>query len=157
MSPAVPSHASSELPPEAVTSASVGSPANDPSAPTPETSGASTFDNVQSTLPISFNFNWNEQLVAVRLFEIEDQTFIRLMTDLGSIPYTAENPPRRDRLLTLCHAGVELPQGGFSRTVHQRVIYWVEAPIERPLTGDRIVATCTSLLLQAKPYFVMMN
>jgi hypothetical protein len=50
-----------------------------------------------------------------------------------------------------------MPNGGFTRTIQQRIVHWTEAPIERPMTGDKIVTAVTQMLLQGKPYFSLAN
>ena len=108
-------------------------------------------------LPISFQFRWGERTIWCRVVESQGNLSLRVTADLGPVPFSSERPARRARVQALCHRRFRLPQGDFSRTGTQRVVYSDHVPLHEPTTGMDVVTAIARLLLLGKPYFALLD
>ncbi len=116
-------------------------------------------DNAQSRLaemhpdlPVNFRFHWREIPFTARIDDFSGQTRLRLICDLGVVPYTAENPGLRQAMMGLVHTG-DLGDGArYAMGGENRVNLVGDAPVPEDLSGTSIIATVTGFLLKLRPY-----
>lgn len=102
--------------------------------------------------PINFQFRWQGIPFAARVDNTEAGLRLRMVGDLGPVPYSAENAEGRDRLLSLVQWADADGTCRFVVGRRQHLNLLGDARITMPLTGTAIVATATNFLLQARPY-----
>jgi hypothetical protein len=102
--------------------------------------------------PINFRFYWQGIPFAARVDNTEAGLRLRLVGDLGPVPFSVENAPGRDRLLSLVQWGDANGTCRFVVGRRHHLNLLGDARITAPLTGTAIIATATSFLLQARPY-----
>lgn len=103
--------------------------------------------------PINFRFQWQGIPFAARVVMTDDgATRLRLVGDLGPIPYSAEDARRRDRLLSLIRWHAAARPCRFAVGQRQHLNLLGDADVATPLTGTAIIAAATQLLLQARSH-----
>lgn len=102
--------------------------------------------------PINFQFKWQGIAFAARVDNTDAGLRLRLVGDLGPVPFSAENAPGRDRLLSLVQWADADGACRFVVGRRQHLNLLGDARIAAPLTGTSIIATATNFLLQARPY-----
>lgn len=114
---------------------------------------SSALADLQPELPLQFTFRWRQRHVIARVIERDQKPLLRLVTDLGVVPFSAENPHRRDQLLRLARPQHAPPNGHYALTDRQRLMYCSETPLPEPVTGCCVVSNVTTALLSSRPYF----
>lgn len=105
--------------------------------------------------PVDFRFRWQGLGFVAGVREVEDGARLRLLGDLGPIPFSAEAPGERRTLLELISWSNADGKCRFIVDPRQRLTLLGEAPVPTPLTGAGIVASAVQFLLQAQPYIVL--
>lgn len=105
---------------------------------------AARLAELQPKLPAIFHFDWRGIAVAGRL-EAGEQTMVRLVADLGAVPYSAEDRARREAALAL-HGRRQ-----FRRTAGNRLTLAMAEPVEGATTMRGIVAAIALALIKARP------
>lgn len=95
-------------------------------------------------LPAIFHFDWRGIAIAGRL-EAGEQTMVRLVADLGAVPYSAEDRARREAALAL-HGRRQ-----FRRTASNRLTLAMTEPVEAGNTMRGIVTAIALALVKARP------
>jgi hypothetical protein len=105
------------------------------------------------TPPINFRFQWQGIPFAARVVVTDDgATRLRLVGDLGPVPYSAENPRGRDRLMSLVQWRGAAKPCRFAMGQRQHLNLLGDTDVAAPLTGTAIIAAAAKLLLQARPH-----
>ena len=118
-----------------------------------EARAQSALADLRPELPLQFTFRWQNRHIIARVVERDERPMLRLVTDLGVVPFSAENPDRRDGLLALTLPSNTPPLGHYAVTDRQRLMYCTETVLPAPVTGSTVVANVATTLLAAQPYF----
>jgi hypothetical protein len=103
-------------------------------------------------LPANFRFTWDGIDFAARIDATDAGARLRLVGDLGPVPFSVEGASARDRLLSLVRWGDAIGECRFVIGRRHHLNLLGEAPIATPLNGTAIVTTATNFLLHARPY-----
>jgi hypothetical protein len=101
---------------------------------------------------LTFCFGFQDVPFQARAERREGRPWLTLTGDLGSLPFSIENPRRRRRLLKVLHgaqAGTTL-QWEVNQDHRMRVIGDIE--LGMPLTPMAVVAAAATLLVHCRPY-----
>ena len=105
------------------------------------------------TPPINFRFEWQGIPFAARVAVTDDGAArLRLVGDLGPVPYSAENARGRNRLMSLVGWRDVANPYRFAMDRRQHLNLLGDAEVDAPLTGAAIIATAAKLLLRAGPH-----
>jgi hypothetical protein len=109
-----------------------------------------------SAEPISFSFQYRGLPFAG---ELRDRASgqLRLVANLGKLPYTIEAPCARRLLRQLVIATHRLARGRFHISEDQDVLFVAEAQAPAPYTPVRVIATVAVLVLAFKPYLELIE
>jgi hypothetical protein len=103
-------------------------------------------------MPVNFRFSWREIPFTARIDEFGGSPRLRLMCDLGPVPYTAEDMSQRTALMGLIQSG-DLGDGArYVMGGERRVNLIGDAAAPEELNGMTIIATVTAFLLKLRPY-----
>ena len=106
--------------------------------------------------PVTFSFNYHNYLFAGELADGQKGR-LRLVGNLGKLPYTVESPEGRSFLRQLTAATAAMPHGRFIITDHQDVQLLAEETLPEPRTPVSFMATAAALLLEFKPFLDLAN
>lgn len=102
--------------------------------------------------PMSFRFVWEKVLFVGRLSKSGNQHRLILLGDMGPLPYSAENPGFRDRLLRLVSWAPEDRIKFVLEPHRQQIFIMIDDVLEDDLTGNDLVASAVASLFHAKPF-----
>jgi hypothetical protein len=101
--------------------------------------------------PINFDFRFRDVPFAGCTEESGGRVGLKLVGDVGPLPYTAESPAARTGLVRIVEAANEAIGDAFR--IHQgRVLLGIERGIPAPLTATGLVTAVATFLLPAAPY-----
>jgi len=103
-------------------------------------------------LPVNFSFRWKDIGFAGRVIASADGPRLRLVGDLGPVPFSAESADQRHRLLSLVRWTDAAGTGHFAIGARHHLNLLGEAAVAEPLSGVAIVTAATCFLLHARPY-----
>ncbi|MGO1117804.1 hypothetical protein ACTL6U_03835 [Rhodovibrionaceae bacterium A322] len=110
----------------------------------------------ESSEPVTFSFKYHNYSFAGELAEHHNGR-LRLVGDLGKLPYTAESPEGRNFIRKLSAATSVMPHGKFIITDRQDVRLLAEEELPEPHTPVSFMATAAALLLEFKPFLDLAN
>ncbi|MFT6559691.1 hypothetical protein [Sneathiella sp.] len=103
--------------------------------------------------PLSFRFVWDRMHFSAKLDLIENNHRIRILGELGPLPYTAEKPNFRERLLHLVAWETGDPHIKFVLEPKRHHIYlMIDHLLEEDLTGLALLNSVVTSMLQVRPY-----
>lgn len=104
-------------------------------------------------LPILFRFDWEQIQFSGRLNKLDDGHRLLLLGDLGPLPFTAEQPQYRERLLQLLawDAKGERIKFVLEPTRH-RIYLMIDDLLDQKITGQYLVSSTITSLLHARPF-----
>ncbi|OAN60956.1 hypothetical protein [Magnetospirillum moscoviense] len=100
---------------------------------------------------IQFTFLYANISFAARYDEGEHGGRLRLVGDVGPLPYSAESPEARAGLAQIIRAANDV-LGPCFRTAQGRILLGADASIARPVTAVSLIAQVAASLIPAKPY-----
>lgn len=106
---------------------------------------AAKLAELQPKLPAIFHFDWRGIAVAGRLEAGGGRPVVRLVADLGAVPYSAEDRARREAALAL-HGRRQ-----FRRTASNRLTLTMVEPVDGENTMRAIVTAIALALIKARP------
>lgn len=115
---------------------------------------AKQLSSFEPRLPTSFAFVWDGKRFAAKVEERGNAVLLSILTELGKVPYTAENPKIRERFARLVRASRKSDAGSFRINRHQRLQMTIEAKLDHPVTGAAIVEGVTKAVLAARPLMI---
>jgi len=104
------------------------------------------------SLPINFRFFWHEIPFTARIDEFAGNRRLRLICDLGPVPYTAEDHSLRQVVMGLIGTGSLGDGARYVLGGEHRVNLIGDAPAPDDLNGMAIIAAVTAFLLKLRPY-----
>jgi len=102
--------------------------------------------------PLSFRFSWEKVIFTGKLSKIDDAHRLILLGEMGPLPFSAERPAYRDRLLSLIAWKTEERIRFVLEPQHQRVYLMIDDILSEELTGVALIASATASLFHAQPY-----
>lgn len=106
---------------------------------------------------LRFTFEYGGFLFGVRARAQHQTTEMRFHANLGSLPYTAEDPQaRHDAMAVLRSAGRALG-GRVVMTPEQRVMLRETVTLDEPFTPVLLMSRAAKLLVVAKPYLELLG
>lgn len=106
-------------------------------------------------LPAAFTFRWRDLRVAGQVFENDSGIWLALATELGPVPYTAENSQQREHILGILSLQESLPHGQLKIDTKRQLIHCCEIALATPVTRTAVVSGVVQLLLQTQPYLAL--
>lgn len=103
-------------------------------------------------LPIGFRFVWHDVRFHGRVRQVDRRVTLQLLADLAQIPFTAEDPMRRNDGLALGRARARLRHGALEVAAGSRLVHVSEIELACPPTGSGVVAAAVQAALRARPY-----
>lgn len=100
---------------------------------------------------MTFDFAFRSIRFAVRYEEGPDGGSLRLVGDLGPMPFTAESPAARAGLAAIVLEAADLLGPSF-RQAEGRILLGREITIDRPATASKLIAAVAGILVPAIPY-----
>lgn len=106
-------------------------------------------------LPCRFTFKvYGFPFVAV-IDDVEGQNRLRLIGDVGTVPFSAEDAAARERILKLIGWGEASDQCRFSCSSSGRLAFLGETEVPQPLTGRNVVTALVKYILRTRAYFFL--
>ncbi len=106
---------------------------------------------------LEFTFEYQGFLFAVRADASDQKTNMTFRANLGSLPYTAEDPAARSNAIAVLTSATRDLGGRVHLTPRQRVILSDEITVNEPLTPIVLMSRAARLLLRAKPYLELLS
>lgn len=110
---------------------------------------------VMPTPPINFRFVWHQMGCVARVDKTDKGLRLRLVGDLGPVPFSAESPTTRDRLLELARWSTRSAGCRFAVSPRRRLNLLGELPVAEPLTGVSILSAAVRFLVDVNPYVAL--
>jgi hypothetical protein len=114
--------------------------------------GASFGMGVRPSGVIDFSFCFKEVPFRGRTERRNERPVLTLTGDLGILPFTIENAPRRRRLRTVLAAARHSSGMLWEITQNHRIRVSGEVDLDLPLTPTAVIAGATTLLMASRPY-----
>lgn len=105
--------------------------------------------------PINFRFVWHHMGCVARVDKTDKGLRLRLVGDLGPVPFSAESPETRGRLLELARWSTRSAGCRFAVSPRRRLNLLGELPVGEPLTGAAILSAAVRFLVDVKPYVAL--
>ena len=105
--------------------------------------------------PIDFRFVWHHMGYVARVDKTDKGLRLRLVGDLGPVPFSAESPEARGRLLELARWSTRSAGCRFAVSPRHRLNLLGELPVAEPLTGASILSAAVRFLVDVKPYVAL--
>lgn len=102
--------------------------------------------------PLSFRFIWEKVLFTGKLTKIGDDHRLILLGDLGPLPFSAESPSFRERLLSLIAWHPEERMKFVLEPNQQRVYLMIDDILKQELSGNLLIASVVASLFHARPF-----
>ena len=102
--------------------------------------------------PLKFRFRWRDSAFEGEVGQNDSGLYLELRTELGALPYTAENDAGRANFVTVTSSDQDY---GTLRIVQNQTIVFekeVELPRSGGLTATTLVTHIAILVLSAAPY-----
>lgn len=101
-----------------------------------------------------FQFSWQGIAFQCSVDHQAEQPRLRIAGDLCALPFTAENPEIRSKLLTLAGETSPSDHTGFRISPHHRFEFFSERPLDSgEITKADALREATIEVLKAKPWF----
>ena len=115
------------------------------------------FAGLQPKPPLAFRFSWRGIALEARGEARDAGMMLELGADLATVPFSAEDPLLRARLIQLLARIGDCEDCPLARTRQGAVRYRGTAALDPPLTAIDVVAGTVALLLRARPYFDLLE
>ena len=98
-----------------------------------------------------FDFTFHDIRFAIRYEEQDDHGALRIVGDVGPMPFSAESPAARAGLNQIIRAANDVLNARF-RVAQGRVVLGVEQQVAHPVSVTKLIATVAADLIPALPY-----
>ena len=105
--------------------------------------------------PLGFRFRWQEQQYVGRIERGDGGLILKLLGDIGPLPYSAENRKRRESWISLANWRSGETEYRFGVTARRRLTLLAQRPIDEPLSVISIMAELTKMLMAVRPYLTL--
>jgi hypothetical protein len=107
-------------------------------------------------VPLNFSFDYRG-IQFDSVIEIEPQPRVRLSAELGRLPFSMQAGEGRRLSRRIVEATRALPHGRINLDELQDMHLQAECVPPTPLTPSSVIATVTAMLLDFKPYLVLLG
>lgn len=98
-----------------------------------------------------FDFTFHDIRFAIRYEEAEEHGALRIVGDVGPMPFSAESPAARAGLNQIMTRANDQLNARFRVTLG-RMVLGAELNIERPVTATKLITTVATHIIPATPY-----
>ncbi|BAE49409.1 hypothetical protein [Paramagnetospirillum magneticum] len=109
------------------------------------------------TGPVAFDFGFRFVRFAGRLEQSASGVQLKLVGDLGPMPYSAESPAARSGLARIVDAGNSVLGAGSFRLAQGRILLGGELGVPMPVSAVGLVSAVTRFLVPATPYMELIS
>ncbi|WP_025899155.1 hypothetical protein [Sneathiella glossodoripedis] len=102
--------------------------------------------------PLSFRFTWEKVQFTGKLSKTGSEHRLLLLGDMGPLPFSAEDPGFRERLLKLVSWKPAERIKFVMEPQRQRIYMMIDDIIKRELTGQILIASAVASLFHARPF-----
>lgn len=102
--------------------------------------------------PLSFRFSWEKVQFTGKLSQIGDEHRLLLLGDMGPLPFSAQDPGFRDRLLKLVSWRPKERIKFVLEPERQRIYMMIDDIIKKELTSQCLIASAVASLFHARPF-----
>lgn len=103
--------------------------------------------------PMSFRFIWEKMHFSAKLDHLDDQHRLRLLGSLGPLPFSAEKPGYRERLLRILAWDCDNDRVRFVLDPKRHHIYlMIDDHLANEITGLDLLTSAVTSLLYARPF-----
>ncbi len=103
-------------------------------------------------LPPRFPYQWRGLPITGFVYCKEHTVLLRQCPTLGQLPYSAEDPAKRARLIAFLDKIGALAEGRCALTRQQGIAFVTETEVEAPANGLRLAVACVHGALAAIPH-----
>ncbi|GEM_PF-1837906 len=115
--------------------------------------GSEKLDWAIPKAPLSFRFTWEKLVFSAKLDKVDDHHRLRILGDLGPLPFSAEKPKFRERLLNLLAWDTEDERVRFVLEPNRHEMFlMIDDRLDGELTGLKLITSAVMSLLHARPY-----
>ncbi len=115
--------------------------------------GSEKLDWAIPKAPLSFRFTWEKLVFSAKLDKVDDHHRLRILGDLGALPFSAEKPKFRERLLNLLAWDTEDDRVRFVLEPNRHEMFlMIDDRLNGDLTGLKLITSAVTSLLHARPY-----
>ena len=101
---------------------------------------------------VQFDFGYRQIRFAGRLEQTEGKAHLKLVGDLGPMPFSAESTAARAGLARIIEAANAHLGAGLFRVTQGRILLGDDLTIEIPVSATGLMTPVTGFLLSAEPY-----
>ncbi len=102
--------------------------------------------------PLSFRFRWEKVQFTGKLNKVGEQHRLLLLGDMGPLPFSAENPGFRERLMKLVSWKPAERIKFVLEPERQRIYMMIDDVLNGDISGSRLVASAVKSLFHARPF-----
>lgn len=102
--------------------------------------------------PLSFRFRWEKVQFSGKLSKIDEQHRLLLLGDMGPLPFSAENPDFRERLIKLVSWKPAERIKFVLEPEHQRIYMMIDDILNGEISGTGLLASAVKSLFHARPF-----
>jgi type II secretory pathway component PulK len=106
---------------------------------------------MQPKLPANFRFRWRASQCQGRVDRLAGKLRLRLVCDLGRVPFSAEDAKLRAQITALVRWSQSGAKYRFTVTAQQRLALIAENAIAEPYAGEDALAQAIAILADARP------
>ncbi len=108
---------------------------------------------VAPTAPLTFQFKWENVVFSGHISNGGENHRLLLLGDMGPLPFSAEDPSFRERLMKLVRWQPEKDHARFVLEPKRQHIYlMIDDVLQGELSGIQMIASTTQLLFHIRPY-----
>ena len=107
-----------------------------------------------SLAPVQFDFNYRDIRFACRCESHGESAPLKLVGDVGPMPFSAESAGSRSALRTIVDAANEA-LGPTFKVAQGRLLIGTERELSPPITATALIGAIASFLLPASPYLTL--
>ncbi len=108
---------------------------------------------ISPTAPLTFRFTWQDIVFSGHLSGSGEAHRLLLLGDLGPLPFSAEDPGFRERLMELVRWNPDDRAKFVLEPKRQHIYMTIDDVIKGELSGVKMIATTVQCLYHIRPYF----
>jgi hypothetical protein len=114
--------------------------------------GAEKLVWITPSAPMAFQFEWEKVIFTGKLSKPGLEHNLLLLGDMGPLPFSAEDPSFRERLLKLARWQPEDRVKFVLEPNRQHIFLMIDDVLEGDMTGKKLLASAVQSLFHVRPY-----